>query len=184
VSDGKLFCYCFEIPLDEARADLEACASKIRQRIAIDGCWCDRANPSGKCCLSQTHQLETGTQVPAVTAVTAGLGAAALATAASACCVPLLAPLLVTVFGVGGSIWAAGLAPYSLWIVLLSGAALGWAGWTVYRPREVHGVRCHARPRPILHIAFWLAVALWLVALGVNLMSKLGGAAWLMGLAS
>jgi hypothetical protein len=177
VSERKLFCYCFEIPLDQARADPDACTLTIRQRIETDGCWCNRSNPSGKCCLSEMDQLKTGSQIPAATAVTAGLGAAALATAASACCVPLLAPLLVTAFGVSGSIWAAGLAPYSLWIVLLAGAALGWAGWTVYRPRQVHGVICHARPGPMLHVGFWLATALWLIALGVNLASRFGGGA-------
>ena len=79
--------------------------------------------------------MAKGKSVSAWSAATTGAGAAVLATAATACCVPILAPLLVSVLGVSGSIWAARLEPYSLVVLLLAGSLLSYGFWTVYRPR-------------------------------------------------
>ena len=96
------------------------------------------------------------------------------AVGASACCVPVLAPLVVSLFGVSGSIWAASLTPYSLWIVLASGLVIGWAGWMIYRPLVVGGSVCKARPPRSLHVAYWIAVAFWILAFGLNVYYKWG----------
>lgn len=59
MSGGRIFCYCFEIPLKEARADPGGSIETIRRRIAAAGCWCERLNPSGECCLAETQRLES-----------------------------------------------------------------------------------------------------------------------------
>ena len=107
-------------------------------------------------------------------AATSGAGAAVLATAATACCVPILAPLLVSVLGVTGSIWAAGLKPYSLLIVGISGVLLGYGFWTVYRPRAIsEGKTCSAKPPVLVRPVLWIAAFLWLVALALNVIQLL-----------
>lgn len=108
-----------------------------------------------------------------------GAGGAAAATAAGACCVPVLAPLLVSVLGVGGSIWAARLEPYAPYLLALSGLSVGYGFWTVYRRRPdavcaadleqaAADGACTVR-RPIaLRVVLWLAGAVWLFALGLQ----------------
>lgn len=109
----------------------------------------------------------------------AGAGTAAAATAAGACCVPVLAPLLVSVLGVGGAIWAARLEPYAPYLLGVSGLAVGYGFWTVYRRRpkapceaDLEGAapsaECPPR-RPIaLQVFLWLAGAVWIFALGLH----------------
>ena len=172
MSEQRLFCYCFEVPLDQARADPEVAVAKIRERVATEGCWCSERNPAGRCCLSERHRLGAPQEVSFVGAVSAGLGAGVLSLGASACCVPVLAPLLVSVLGVTGSIWAASLTPYSVWIVLTSGLVIGWAAWSIYRPRATAAAVCRSRPAPVVHIGFWLAVSVWILALGLNIYYK------------
>ncbi len=106
-------------------------------------------------------------------AATTGAGAAVLATAAAACCVPILAPLLVSVLGVTGAVWAAGLKPYSLAILAASGALLAFGFWTVYRRPVAAGQACPAK-RPVVVIwTLWLAALLWASALAVNVFQLL-----------
>jgi len=107
-------------------------------------------------------------------AASTGAGAAVLATAATACCVPILAPLLVSVLGVSGSIWAAGLKPYSLLILAASGVLLGYGFWTVYRRRPLaEGETCTAKPPPMVRPVLWFSALLWLLALGANTLQLL-----------
>lgn len=107
-------------------------------------------------------------------AVTTSAGAAALATAASACCVPVFAPLFVSVLGVSGAVWAAGLAPYAFPILLLSGLLLGYGFWTVYRPRPgSDDATCPVRrPLPVRAV-LWCSAAFWALALGLNVLQFL-----------
>ena len=106
----------------------------------------------------------------AVGAAAAGAGAAALATAAGACCIPIVAPLVVAVLGAGGAAWAAGLKPYSLAILGVSGLLLAYGYWVVYRPRPVvAGEACEHRPPMIPRLVLWLPTALWTVAAVLNL---------------
>ena len=161
--------------MDEARADPEQAVARVHDRMAVEGCWCSERNPSGKCCLTEVG-LAGGRTEPLASAgaVSAGLGAGALAVGASACCVPVLAPLLVSLLGVSGSIWAASLTPYSFWIVLASGLVIGWAGWSIYRPRVVAGAVCRSRPPRLLHVGYWVAVAFWFLAFVLNVYYKWG----------
>jgi hypothetical protein len=92
----------------------------------------------------------------------------------------VLAPLLVSVLGVGGSIWAASLKPYAPLLLALSGLLVGYGFWTVYRRRppapgatDLEGVAagCSACPRRrplVLQLLLWLAGAVWIFALGLH----------------
>ncbi len=103
-----------------------------------------------------------------------GAGAAALATAATACCVPVLAPLLVSLLGVSGSVWAAGLHPYSLLILALASLPLAYGFWSVYRRRALAaGQACPAKRPWLPRLALWSAAALWLFALALNMLQLL-----------
>lgn len=103
-------------------------------------------------------------------AAVAGAGAAALATAAGACCVPVIAPLIVAVLGAGGAAWAAGLEPYSLAILGVAGALLAYGYRVVYRPTPgAGGESCPVR-RPLApRMVLWLASTLWALAAVLNL---------------
>ena len=118
------------------------------------------------------HRLAPEPSASSVAVASVGLGAGALALGASACCVPILAPLLVSVLGVSGSIWAASLSPYSIWIVSASGLVVGWAGWLIYRPRLDAGAACRSRPALVAHSGYWVAVAIWVLALALNVYSR------------
>lgn len=103
-----------------------------------------------------------------------GAGAAVLATAASACCVPVVAPLIIALFGVSGAVWAAGLKPYSPWILLVAGLFLVLGFWTVYRRRPAPaGVACPVKPARSPRIILWIAAVLWLGAFFLNLVQYL-----------
>jgi hypothetical protein len=106
-------------------------------------------------------------------AAAAGLGGATLATAVSACCVPVLAPLVVSLLGVGGAVWIAGLQPWSGWILLGAGGVLGWGFAAVYR-RSGATASCPARRQWLPRAVLWAAAALWLVAAALNLARWVG----------
>jgi hypothetical protein len=98
-------------------------------------------------------------------AATSGAGAAVLATAATACCAPILAPIIVSVLGVSGAVWAAGLKPYSPYILSGAGLLLVYGFWTVYRRRPLPaGASCPARRPRSARIVLWVSALLWLVA--------------------
>lgn len=114
-----------------------------------------------------------GRQVAAVGAAAAGAGGALVATAASACCAgPVLAPLVVGILGASGAAWAAGLKPYSPWI--LSGAAvmLAFGFFSVYRARPVCAVstRRVRGGQVLVRLLLWVSAALWIAATAVTLM--------------
>jgi hypothetical protein len=112
----------------------------------------------------------------AVGAAAAGVGAAALATAAGACCVPVIAPLVVAVLGASGAAWAAGLEPYSLAILGVAGLPLAYGYWVVYRPRPAAtGPACPVRGPIVPRVVLWLATALWAIAAVLNLAPRVLG---------
>lgn len=117
---------------------------------------------------SQSAHLKT------LGAAGAGLGATLAATLATVCCVPILAPLIVTVLGVSGAVWAAGLKPYSLHILTASLAVLAYGFWMIYRPRKVpEGSTCAARrPRAVVWM-IWIAALIWVFALILNVLPGL-----------
>ena len=108
-------------------------------------------------------------------AAATGAGAVLITTAASACCVPVIAPLLVSVLGVSGAVWAAGLKPYSPYLLAASALMLGYGFWTVYRPRLADaGSACRVRRPRLPQIVLWIAGVMWLGALALNLLQLVG----------
>jgi len=106
----------------------------------------------------------------AVGVAAAGAGAAAIAAATSACCAPVIAPLIVAVLGAGGAAWAAGLKPYSLGILAAAGLLLAYGFWVVYRPRRVSADEACLVKRPLPpRLVLWIALALWAVAAFLNI---------------
>lgn len=100
----------------------------------------------------------------------AGAGSALAAVLASSCCVPVIAPLIVAVLGASGAAWAAGLKPYSPYILAGSLALLLYGMWTVYRPRPA----CSLEGRPTnavrgVKAVLWVAASLWALAALLNL---------------
>jgi len=106
----------------------------------------------------------------AVGVAAVGAGAAALATAAGACCVPVIAPLVVAVLGASGAAWAAGLEPYSLAILGVAGLLLAYGYQVIHWPRHAAtGEACAVRPPLSPRLVLWVASALWAVAAFLNL---------------
>jgi len=79
--------------------------------------------------------------------------------------------LIVAVLGASGAAWAAGLKPYSPYLLVGSLALLLYGLWTVYRPRPAcspEGCPTAGAGRGVKAV-LWVAVALWTVAALVNL---------------
>jgi hypothetical protein len=100
-----------------------------------------------------------------------------VATAATACCVgPVAAPLIVGLLGASGAAWAAGLKPYSPWLLGGSMVLLALGFRSAYRQPaacEVGGARQTAFGARVVRGVLWLAAALWVAAVLINL--RLGG---------
>ena len=100
-------------------------------------------------------------------AIGAGAGAASgtslIAAIASFCCV---GPWAVMLLGVPGAIFIARWAPYRPYLIVASGALLGWSFWRTYRLRQACAAgECASGPSPWLVATLWIAAALWLFAL-------------------
>ncbi|HKV71915.1 MAG TPA: hypothetical protein VJN62_11745 [Gemmatimonadales bacterium] len=116
----------------------------------------------------------SGRDLSGLGAASASMGAALTTVAAGACCASaVLAPVIVAVLGASGAAWAAGLKPYTGY--LLTGAFILLAGafWMVYRPRPACDVAVEPSGfsrwfprlvRPIL----WFSAALWMASLLVR----------------
>lgn len=101
-------------------------------------------------------------------AAAAGAGAAGMAALAGACCVPVISPLIISVLGVSGAVWAAGLRPYSWWILASAGVLLA-AGFRVVYLREARSDgACPATRARLPRVVLWTALAVWLLALLLN----------------
>lgn len=105
--------------------------------------------------------------VPGLAAV-GGAGLAGLAAAAGACCVPVVAPLTVSILGAGGAAWAAGLGPYSLPLLILSGALLAGAHWSIRRSRRRTATQCRTGGARLVSAILWASTLLWALSAGVN----------------
>jgi MerT mercuric transport protein len=104
-------------------------------------------------------------------AAAARAGSALAAVLASSCCVPVMAPLIVAVLGASGAAWAAGLKPYSPYLLAGSLVLLLYGLWTVYRPRPACspvGCPTGGAGRGVKAV-LWIAVALWLLSALLNL---------------
>jgi hypothetical protein len=98
---------------------------------------------------------------------------AGVATAAGACCTPVIAPAVVAVLGAGGAAWAAGLSPWAPWILLASAALIGLAHWRLRRA----SVPASARRGALTVIGIvWVATLVWLIALAIQVWTTAVGA--------
>lgn len=116
-----------------------------------------------------------GEAAGAIASASTGVAAAAISVVTAACCVsPVLAPILVSVLGASGAVWAAGLKPYSWWIFGGAFLALAYGFWTIYRPRA----KCAVGSSPpqktwlprVARLALWFGATCWLVAVTLHLL--------------
>jgi hypothetical protein len=110
----------------------------------------------------------------AIASATAGVAAAGLTVVTAACCVsPVLAPILVGILGASGAVWAAGLKPYSGWILGAAFTALAYGFWTVYRPRRdcvTEGISASRNAwQRVARISLWIGASFWLAGLMLRL---------------
>ena len=86
--------------------------------------------------VTQAPRATSASAIGALSAGSTGFGAALVTIVAGTCCVsPVLAPLIVGALGAGGAAWAAGLKPYSNYILAASLLLLAGGFWSAYRPR-------------------------------------------------
>ncbi len=102
--------------------------------------------------------LETGSLFGAASSA---MGSAA----ASICCV---GPLGVTLLGVQGAIFAAGLKPYRWYLLGGSAVLLGFAYLMIYRPLSVTGASCSTRIGRWNRITFWTSTGIWITAIVIQ----------------
>jgi hypothetical protein len=113
--------------------------------------------------------------VGALSAGSAGSGAALVTIVAGTCCVsPVLAPLIVGALGAGGAAWAAGLKPYSSYILAASLLLLAAGFWSAYRPRTqcIAGTDASQPPRWMSRLSkgvLWTGAVCWAGAVVVHL---------------
>ncbi len=116
-----------------------------------------------------TRPLLVGT-----TSLAGAAGAAITSAAASICCI---GPLALTLLGVNGMIFAAGLRPYRFYLLGVSLVFLGLAFWSTYRPLD-RVASCPTRANRFSRIVLWVATGLWVGALILQFVAKrlwLGG---------
>jgi hypothetical protein len=115
----------------------------------------------------------TARDLGTVGAATTGIGAALMTIVGGTCCVsPIISPIIVGVLGAGGAVWAAGLKPYSWWILGVAGAFQAGSLWSVYRPRAACDIEEPPRPRRLLSRlakgSLWLGALLWMAAVVIH----------------
>lgn len=99
-----------------------------------------------------------------------GSGLAALtSTAASICCI---GPLAITLMGVNGAIFAAGLKPYRFYLLTVSAAFLALGFWGLYGRRKTpKGVACSVKVKRLSRVVLWCSVAIWVGALVIQFLA-------------
>ena len=120
------------------------------------------------------NDTRRGESAGAIATASTGVAAAALTVVTAACCVsPVVAPIIVSVLGASGAVWAAGLKPYGWWILGGAFACLAYGFWTVYRPRRDCAVSDAPRRQPVLpkiaKFSLWLGAACWVAALALKI---------------
>ena len=94
------------------------------------------------------------------TSLAGAAGAAITSAAAGICCI---GPLALTLLGVNGMIFAAGLRPYRFYLLGVSLVFLGFAYWATYRP-VAPAASCPTRAGKLSRIVLWVASGLWIGA--------------------
>jgi hypothetical protein len=115
-----------------------------------------------------------GEAAGAIASASTGVAAAALTVVTAACCVsPVIAPIIVTVLGASGAVWAAGLKPYGWWILGAAFACLAFGFWTVYRPRRDCAVGTMPRQSggwpTVAKVSLWFGAACWMAGVLLRL---------------
>lgn len=122
-----------------------------------------------------TASAQSGREVRALGAASTGLGASVVTIIAGTCCVsPVLAPIIVGALGASGAAWAAGLKPYSGYILIATLLLLAYGFWSVYRPRKdcVVGSSVSQSPRWMSRLSkgvLWAGAVCWLGAVIVRI---------------
>ncbi len=111
----------------------------------------------------------------AIASASTGVAAAALTVVSAACCVsPVVAPIIVSLLGAGGAVWAAGLKPYGWWILGGSLVSLTYGFWIVYRPRASCAIGGNVAERRVLprmaKISLWFGAACWMTGVLLRLL--------------
>ena len=88
-------------------------------------------------------------------------GSALSSAAASICCV---GPIGITLLGVQGAIFAAGLKPYRWYLLGASAVLLALAFWLIHRPVAVKGAACSVRTGRFSRVLLWTSATVWAVA--------------------
>jgi hypothetical protein len=82
----------------------------------------------------------------------------------------VIAPLIVAVLGASGAAWAAGLKPYSPYLLMGSLALLLFGLWTAYRPRPACSSEgCPPGASRGVKATLWVALVIWALAALLNL---------------
>ncbi len=89
------------------------------------------------------------------------VGAAVTSAVAAICCI---GPLALTLLGVNGMIFAAGLKPYRFYLIGASGLMLALAYWMIYRPQTIQGAACSTWTTRWTRRTLWVTTAVWLAA--------------------
>ncbi len=157
-------CYCFGHSVASIKQELRTkgrsdALEDIRAKMKDPGCFCERSNPSGSCCLGsvasgiQIAQEELGMNDSNVTpAKPAGfstgrgetiakIGTVVSAIMASACC---WLPLLLLAMGVSGAGIAVTLEAYRPLFIVVTFGFLGAAFYFTHRPKENAAAAGHA----------------------------------------
>lgn len=100
-------------------------------------------------------------QVMEAGSLAGAVGAAMTSGVAAICCI---GPLALTLLGVNGMIFAAGLKPYRFYLIGASGLMLALAYWMIYRPITVTGAACSTATTRWTKRTLWIATAAWLAA--------------------
>lgn len=110
--------------------------------------------------------LGRGESTAAIVSGSTGVAAGALAAVGATCCVsPVLAPIIVSLLGASGAVWAARVDPYGWWILGAAFAALALGFLIVYGRHRRCAVPARTRGRRLLQgapkIALWVGAACW-----------------------
>ena len=57
--DNSMVCYCFKKTVGNIKRDPAGVLSDIKAKMKDPGCFCEKANPSKKCCLSDVIAVST-----------------------------------------------------------------------------------------------------------------------------
>ncbi len=102
--------------------------------------------------------------------LTGAAGSALGSAAASICCI---GPLGLSLLGVQGAIFAAGLKPYRVYLLVGSALLLAFAFWSVYRPRRLpNGSACSIGVGRLTRAVLWGSLGIWLIAVVLQFMAQ------------